>query len=54
MKKNNLLKEKYRYNASGELGNAPIHTAENCRYCDCGEITRDLAEFAEEQKSPDK
>lgn len=50
--KNNTLKEKVKYRV-GDLGYAPIHTAENCSNCKCGEITRELVEFAEEH-TPEK
>ncbi|MBO8138036.1 MAG: hypothetical protein H0Z40_07860, partial [Desulfotomaculum sp.] len=49
---NNKLKEKYNYNF-GELNNTPIYTRENSTKSECGEITRELAEFAEEH-TPEK
>ncbi|WP_031513988.1 hypothetical protein [Desulfofalx alkaliphila] len=45
--KNNLLKEKYRYQAGGELGGSPINTSEEYGSCECGELTREIADFAQ-------
>ncbi|MEG6615595.1 hypothetical protein V6C27_04025 [Peptococcaceae bacterium 1198_IL3148] len=52
MKKHNLLKGKHKYRV-GEPLISPINTAENCANCECGEISRELTEFAAEH-TPEK
>jgi hypothetical protein len=49
---NNILKTKAKYRASEPLL-TPINTRENCIDCACGEISRELAEFADEH-TPEK